>query len=52
MDVDSMTVKQISKMSEWLKQHGFSAEEILECIDYIASTTDKKEIPNPPQAND
>lgn len=44
MKVDNeMTTKEISRMVEWLKKKGFTAEEILNCIDYIANRKGAKE---------
>lgn len=44
MKVDNeMTTKEISRMVEWLKNKGITAEEILNCIDYIADRKGEKE---------
>lgn len=43
MKVDNeMTTKEISRLAEWLKNKGLSAEEILNCIDYIANRDEKR----------
>ena len=47
----SMTATEMSRLKEWLKMKGVSAEEILDCIDYIAYGKQVKETskePNPP----
>ena len=47
----SMTATEMSRLKEWLKLKGVSAEEILDCIDYIAYGKQVKETgkePNPP----
>lgn len=33
---DSITVKEIARLADWLKSKGHTAEEIVECIQYIA----------------
>lgn len=42
---DEMSAIQIARMSEWLRMHGHTADEVLQCIDYIAGKRkeDKKE---------
>lgn len=39
-----MSVPQISRLSHWLQSQGMTAEQILDCIDYIASTDPDKKI--------
>lgn len=34
---DTMTVKQIARLIEWLIAQGFTAEQATECIKYIAN---------------
>ena len=34
--MDYMTVKEIDRLSEWLKANGHTAEEVLLCVKYIA----------------
>ena len=48
-----MTITEMSRLKDWLKSKGLTAEEILECIDYIAFPSDnkQKEMPNSPPAN-
>lgn len=41
---DEMTVKEIDRLSDWLKANGHSAEEILQCVKYIAGNQEL--IPN------
>lgn len=36
MEDEFMTIGETAKLTEWLKAKGFTAEEILECIRYIA----------------
>lgn len=40
---EQLTVLQIAKLAEWLQMHGHSAEEVLECIRYLAGKADNKE---------
>lgn len=40
---EQLTVLQIAKLTEWLQMHGHSAEEVLECIRYLAGKADNKE---------
>jgi DNA-binding transcriptional regulator YhcF (GntR family) len=35
---DEMTVKEIARLIDWLKSQGFTAEQINECIKYIANS--------------
>lgn len=42
--VNELTAIQISRLAEWLQMHGHSAEEVIECIDYIAGKTKEKEL--------
>ena len=37
-----MTVQQIARLAEWLQMQGHSAEEVLECIRYIAGKENKE----------
>jgi len=34
---DEMTTNEVARLIDWLKAHGHSAEEVTECIKYIAS---------------
>lgn len=51
---EQLTVLQIAKLAEWLQMHGHSAEEVLECIRYLAGKDDKgKElVAQPTKRND
>lgn len=40
---DDMSAIQISRMSEWLRMHGHTADEVLQCIDYIAGKKQEDE---------
>lgn len=42
-DQDMMNIKEVARLIEWLKSKGFTAEEITDCINYIAEnpTTEK-----------
>jgi len=33
--MNELTVKQITKLIEWLRSNGFTDEKIIECINYI-----------------
>ena len=35
-ETNEMTVAQIAKLAEWLRMQGHTAEEVLDCIRYIA----------------
>lgn len=35
-EVDIMTTKEMKRLSDWLISHGHSAEEVLDCLGYIA----------------
>lgn len=35
-ETNEMTVVQIAKLAEWLRMQGHTAEEVLDCIRYIA----------------
>lgn len=47
-DLETMGVVQISKLAEWLMMQGHTAEEVVQCIDYIAGKKpeDKKREPD------
>lgn len=48
-----MTVLQIAKLAEWLQMHGHTAEEVLECIRYLAGKSEEKgrELAQPTKAD-
>ncbi len=33
-----MTANEMDKLSEWLRENGHTAEEVLDCLKHIAST--------------
>ena len=35
-DMEEMTMKQVARLIEWLKDKGFTEAQILECIEYIS----------------
>lgn len=35
-EVDIMTAKQLDRLADWLKSNGHTAEEVLDCLKYIA----------------
>lgn len=37
-EVDLMTTNEMARLSDWLKSKGHTAEEIIDCIHYIADT--------------
>lgn len=39
-DMEKITV---SRLIEWLKQHGHTSEEIVQCIEHITSVKEKAE---------
>ena len=38
-----MTVKEIARMSDWLKANGHSSQEIIDCIHYIAEANPEEQ---------
>lgn len=36
MEDDSMTAKEMARLADWLKAHGHSDKEAIECLKYIA----------------
>lgn len=40
-EANEMTVAQIAKLAEWLQMQGHTAEEVLDCIRYIAGRPEK-----------
>lgn len=47
-----MTVVQIAKLAEWLQMHGHTAEEVLECIRYLAGREENERELAHPTKND
>ncbi len=54
MEDDVMTAKEMARLADWLKAHGHSDEEAIECLKYIAGETiprekgkEKGHAPNP-----
>lgn len=43
MEEYSMTAKETARLAEWLEAKGFTAEEIVKCIKYIAGTQEPEE---------
>lgn len=41
MNEDEMTTKEVSRLIDWLKEHGHTYEEIEQCIDYISKEKSK-----------
>lgn len=35
-EADSMSAKEMDRLSDWLKSNGHTAEEVLDCLKYIA----------------
>ena len=35
-EADSMSAKEMDRLSDWLKSHGHTAEEVLDCLKDIA----------------
>ena len=46
-EVDIMTAKQLDRLADWLTSHGHTAEEVLDCLKYIAQ--DRAPAPKPPE---
>ena len=36
--MDEMTTRELDRLADWLKAHGFKAEQVLECVKYITDT--------------
>ena len=47
-----MTIKEIDRLIDWLKDNGHTAEEILDCIKHIATEKNKKGSPTPTKAQE
>ena len=41
-DNEMMNIKEVNRLLDWLKAHGFSAEEAAECLHYIEGTDKPK----------
>lgn len=41
MNPDEMTTKEVSRLIDWLREHGHTYEEIEQCIDYISKEKSK-----------
>ena len=41
--MDEMTTREVDRLADWLMAHGFSADQVLECIKYITGNTPPKE---------
>lgn len=46
-EVDIMTAKQLDRLADWLKSNGHTAEEVLDCLKYIAQ--DRAPAPKTPK---
>ena len=46
-EVDIMTAKQLDRLADWLKSNGHTAEEVLDCLKYIAQ--DRAPAPKTPE---
>lgn len=46
-EADSMTAKEMDRLAEWLKSHGLTADDVLDCLKYIAQ--DKTPTPKTPE---
>lgn len=33
--MDEMTTRELDRLADWLKAHGFTAEQVLDCVKYI-----------------
>lgn len=41
MEDDSMTAKEMARLADWLKAHGHSYKDTIECLKYIAGENQK-----------
>ena len=46
-EVEIMTAKEMDRLAEWLKSHGHTAQDVLDCLKYIAQ--DKTPAPKTPE---
>lgn len=46
-EADSMSAKEMDRLSDWLKGHGHTADDVLDCLKYIAQ--DKTPAPKTPE---
>ena len=37
--MEEMTARELDRLADWLKAHGMSPEQILDCLKYIAGTS-------------
>lgn len=47
-EADSMSAKEMDRLSDWLKSHGHTADDVLDCLKYIAQD---KTAPKTPEKN-
>lgn len=33
--MDEMTTRELDRLADWLKAHGFTAEQVLDCVKYM-----------------
>ena len=37
--MEEMTAKELDRLADWLKAHGMTPEQVLDCLKYIAGTS-------------
>lgn len=42
--MDEMTTRELDRLADWLRAQGFTAEKVLECLQYIAGTNPPAEL--------
>ena len=43
VNMHEMTTRELDRLADWLMAHGFTAEQVLECLKYITGTTPPQE---------
>lgn len=41
--MEDMESRTVARLIEWLKEHGHTADEIVDCMEYITGKAEKKE---------
>jgi len=40
VNMDEMTTRELDRLADWLKAHGFTADQVLECVKYMTGTAE------------
>ena len=41
--MDELTTREVTRLADWLKAQGFTAEQVLDCLKYITGTSEPTE---------